>query len=274
MISFSNFCVSVGARPILEGVSFSIEATGLTALLGPSGCGKSTLLAAATRQLALGNSRGGSSGMAVTGSIEVMGRDIMAWPAVELRRTVGLVLQEASMLPGTVRDNLLLAQRVVRPSRMDAEREQDMADALRLAGLAGEVQLGALAASLSGGQKQRLAMARSLMLAPRLLMLDEPTSALDNLAAHAVGETLHTMAQRMPVVVVTHDLRLAERANRLLFLARPGLAGSGAACLLADGPPALLLNGGGPPELRRFVCPSQAQRDRQPGESVGQQAEA
>jgi ABC-type bacteriocin/lantibiotic exporter with double-glycine peptidase domain len=273
MIRFENFSVRADDRPILEGVSFGIEATGLTALLGPSGCGKSTLLAAATRQLPLSTGNGGGTGMMPTGRIEVLGRDITTWPAVELRRAAVLVLQEAVMLPGTVRDNLLLAQRVVRPGLTDAEREQDMAEALWLAGLAGEVQFGALAASLSGGQKQRLAIARSLMLEPRVLLLDEPTSALDNLAAHAVGQTLHAMAQRLPVVVVTHDLRLAERASRILFLARPGLAGSGPACLLADGPPALLLEGGGPPELQRFARPAEERAGRQPSDLVGHTAE-
>jgi phosphate transport system ATP-binding protein len=252
--------LDIGGRRILDRVGFEVDRPGLHAILGASGCGKSTLLALITRQLHASRQPHGRGwpgrparpgGLVLSGRIEVDGRAIEHWDEVALRRSVGMVLQQPVMLAGSVRDNLLRPQRAVIPGRSEAGRVADAHLALRDASLHDEVRMEQPAAALSGGQQQRLSIARALMLFPRALLLDEPTSALDDRAGRAVHDTLRRLAARIPVVLVTHDTRLARLADRVIFLAAESTA-SGARVLF-DGLPRELLGPGAPRPLKEFM---------------------
>lgn len=272
MIDVDRFSLQIDGRQVLQDVALSVKRPGLYTIVGPSGAGKSTVLqAVALLHPWAWDEAARKRGTFMSGRVEVDGVPVARWDPVALRRTVGSVLQEAVMLPGTVADNLTRPQRAVLPQRAAAERTASAEKALALAGLAGEVSLGQPADSLSGGQRQRLSIARALALSPRALLLDEPTSALDNLASAAVYDTLRGLAAQLPVVVVTHSIDIAELSDHVTFLAREGLAASGPARVLAAGTPDEVFAGVAyVPEVRRFVdafAVAKARRARQPQEA-------
>jgi len=195
-------------RPVLEGVSFEIPGPGLTALVGPSGAGKSTVFALISRFYD-----------ADSGSVRVGGTDVRHLPLGELRARVAYVEQDAPVLAGTVRQNLLYAN----PDASDDELEGvlDLANLRAFAeklpdGL--DTEVGDGGTLLSGGERQRIALARMLLRRPRLLLLDEVTSQLDAGNEQALKETVREVAMRCAVVVIAHRLSTVIGADRILLL--------------------------------------------------------
>jgi ABC-type multidrug transport system fused ATPase/permease subunit len=195
-------------RPVLEDVSFEIPGPGLTALVGPSGAGKSTVFALLSRFYD-----------ADSGSVRVGGTDVRRLPLGELRARVAYVEQDAPVLAGTVRQNLLYAN----PEASDDELEE----VLDLASLRAfteklpeglDTEVGDGGTLLSGGERQRIALARMLLRRPRLLLLDEVTSQLDAGNEQALKETVREVALRCAVVVIAHRLSTVVGADRILLL--------------------------------------------------------
>ena len=180
-----------GGTRVLHDVSFTIE-PGATALLGPSGSGKSTILRLLNR-LADPDA----------GVVRMHGEDVRAGDVLALRRRAVLVPQLPAPLPGTVADN-------VRDGPSLVGRTVDVPPLLESAGLDGSFEERE-AAQLSVGEQQRVMLARSLALDPEVLLLDEPTSALDETARDAIERTLAELAERMSIVLVSHDRAQAER---------------------------------------------------------------
>ncbi len=202
-------CFGYGpGRPVLEGVSFEIPGPGLTALVGRSGAGKSTVFALLSRFYD-----------ADSGSVRVGGTDVRRLPLGELRARVAYVEQDAPVLAGTVRQNLLYAN----PEASDDELEE----VLDLASLRAfteklpdglDTEVGDGGTLLSGGERQRIALARMLLRRPRLLLLDEVTSQLDAGNEQALKETVREVALRCAVVVIAHRLSTVVGADRILLL--------------------------------------------------------
>jgi arginine/lysine/histidine/glutamine transport system ATP-binding protein len=207
-ITFDAVCKRFGALQVLKGISGTIHAQEVIAVIGPSGCGKSTLLRCFNRLETIDS-----------GQILINGIDLTL-PKVnlmQLRTEVGMVFQQFNLFPHlSVLENLTIAPRkVLGRSRKAAE------EAARF--YLDKVGLGTKASSypeqLSGGQKQRVAIARALCMEPKILLFDEPTSALD---PELVGEVLTTMQnlaeEGMTMVVVTHEIQFAmEVAHRVMF---------------------------------------------------------
>jgi ABC-type multidrug transport system fused ATPase/permease subunit len=155
--------------PVLDDVSFTIPARGLVAVVGPSGAGKTTLFALLERFYE-----------PTEGEIAFAGRDLRAWPRDQLRAEIAYVEQEAPVLAGSLRANLLYAA----PEAGDAALHTALATT-RLDGFVAslsaglDTEVGARGATLSGGERQRVAIARALLRSPRLLLLDEAASQLD-----------------------------------------------------------------------------------------------
>ncbi len=198
-----------GDRVTLDDVSLDLPRGGVTALIGPSGSGKTSLLRLLNR---LDDPAGGT--------VELFGRPMTEYPVRALRRRVGFVFQAPVMFPGTVRENLEAAARLV-PDAADRgiatstarESAAGVGELLTLAGLdAGFADRAA--ADLSGGEKQRVALARALMTRPEVLLLDEPTAALDPEVAERLMHTLMGLRARtgLTMVMVTHRLREARLA--------------------------------------------------------------
>lgn len=212
------FSRSSGDRPVLDGVSFRVEPGTRTALVGPSGAGKSTLLGLLER-----------FADPVGGSIRLDGVDLRDLPRAALRARLGYVEQEAPVLAGTLRENLLLAA----PRATEAEVAEVLA-AVGLSGLAErsplglDAQVGEGGVLLSGGERQRLAICRSLLARPELLLLDEPTASLDARNEAALARALDAVQRRSTaLVVVAHRLSTVVDADQIVVLEAGRVVGVG-----------------------------------------------
>ena len=191
-----------GPLPVLEDVSFSLAAGESLCVVGPSGSGKSTLL------YVLGTLERPSSGRVL-----VDGRDVQALPEPELaafrNREVGFVFQDHFLLPQlSVLENVLAPTLVAREG---ADYESRARALLERVGLSD--RLAHRPAELSGGERQRTALARALVMRPRLLLCDEPTGNLDADSARGVADLILELHRAEPsvLVLVTHSAELAER---------------------------------------------------------------
>jgi len=193
---------------ILDHIHLDLAGGLITTLVGPSGAGKSSLLHLLNRL-----------DEPDEGSILYQGRDLRQWDVVELRRSVGLVLQAPVMLPGTVEQNVGAGPRL-RGQALARERAVEL---LRLVGLAPAL-LERKAADLSGGEQQRVSLARTLANEPRVLLLDEVTASLDPGSARDVEELIVGLTSRLSLTAVwiTHNLAQAERCGDHLVLMAHG----------------------------------------------------
>ncbi|MER5836227.1 ABC transporter ATP-binding protein [Streptomyces sp. NPDC002130] len=189
-------------------VSFEVPGTGMTAFVGPSGAGKSTVFALIER---FHETTGGR--------VLVDGTDVRDWPLAELRSAIGYVEQDAPVLAGTLRENLLFAA----PGASDDSVREVLArtklDTLveRLPhGL--DTPVGHRGSKLSGGERQRIAIARALLRKPRLLLLDEATSQLDAVNELALREVIAEVARATTVLVVAHRLSTVTGADRIVVM--------------------------------------------------------
>jgi polar amino acid transport system ATP-binding protein len=192
-------------RPVLDAVTLSGAAAGVTVLIGPSGSGKSTLLRCLN---GLETFEGGS--ITIAGHRLTAGSQGTA--ALDaLRRDVGMVFQQFNLFPHlSVLDNVMLAPRVVVQLPVEEARTRAL-DLLDRVGLSAFVA--ARPATLSGGQQQRVAIARALAMRPRVMLFDEPTSALDPSMTAEVLDVIVDLARAgQTMVVVTHDHAFAKRA--------------------------------------------------------------
>jgi ATP-binding cassette subfamily C protein len=191
-----------------RGLSFTVPPRGMTAFVGPSGAGKTTVFSLIERFY-----------QADSGRVLVDGRDVTDWPLAELRAAIGYVEQDAPVLSGTLRENLLLGA----PNASDHE----LAQVLRTTRLDGQVArlpdglntlVGHRGTRLSGGERQRVAIARALLRHPRLLLLDEATSQLDAVNEAALRDTIADAANTTTVLVVAHRLSTVTMADRIVVL--------------------------------------------------------
>ncbi len=195
--------------PALTGVTFSVEPSEYVAIMGESGAGKTTLLnllAALDKPTA--------------GQILLDGKDLSAVPEARLaafrRENLGFVFQDFNLLDNfTLEDNIYLPLVLSRvPYEEMHRRLMPLAKLLAISSLLKKHPY-----EVSGGQKQRAAVARALITQPRLILADEPTGALDS---HSTDELLNLLdqvnAQGQTILMVTHSVKAASHARRVLFI--------------------------------------------------------
>jgi ATP-binding cassette subfamily B protein len=195
-------------REVLGAISFVAEPGQMVALVGPSGAGKTTLAQLAARLYDAGS-----------GAIRLNGVDLRDATLDSVRRTVGMVMQDAHLFHDTIRANLLYA----RPEASEAE----LAAALRDAQIASVVAalpqgldtvIGDRGHRLSGGEKQRVAIARLLLKAPPLVILDEATAHLDSESERAIQEAFLSALKGRTSLVIAHRLSTVQNADQILVL--------------------------------------------------------
>ncbi|THC47400.1 ABC transporter ATP-binding protein [Streptomyces sp. A1499] len=201
-----SFRYGPGLPDIHRRVVFEVTGAGLTAFVGPSGAGKSTVFSLVERFYET-----------TGGRILVDGTDIRLWPLSELRSVIGYVEQDAPVLAGTLRENLVVGT----PGATD----DDIRAVLARTGLDTLIErlphgmntlVGHRGSKLSGGERQRVAIARALLRRPRLLLLDEATSQLDAVNELALRNVIAETARDTTVLVVAHRLSTVTDADRII----------------------------------------------------------
>ncbi|UPT62632.1 MAG: ATP-binding cassette domain-containing protein [Hyphomonadaceae bacterium JAD_PAG50586_4] len=208
IVALEGVSYSFGARPILNGFDFNLEAGEQKLLLGPSGSGKTTLIYLICGLIS-----------AQAGQIEVAGENLSTLSQARRdavrRNHIGVVFQTLRLVSAlSVRANLLLAQKLAGKPRNAAEAD----DLLQRLGIAHRAH--AKPAALSQGEAQRAAIARAVIAKPALLIADEPTSALDDENTARVAELLKQTAatQGSALLIATHDARLRAHFPQIVEL--------------------------------------------------------
>ncbi len=204
ILRVENLGYESDGKTILKDISFDLSRGEHLAIVGSSGSGKSTLLRLLNRLLEPSR-----------GTVYFGGQDYKEIPPRELRRKIGLILQQPYLFPGMVADNLRFGP---------AQRGETISDEA-IAELLANVDLPDFAArdvaNLSGGEAQRVSIARTLANSPEILLMDEPTSSLDEESRQQVEKLVCGIAQRQELtfIIVTHDMEQAGRlADKALVL--------------------------------------------------------
>ena len=196
------------ARPILKGISFEVPAGRTVAVVGPSGAGKSTISRLLYRFYDVS-----------AGRITIDGQDIGAVTQRSVRKMIGIVPQDTVLFNDTIRYNI----RYGRWDASDAEVEEaarlaQIDDFIRRSPMGYETEVGERGLKLSGGEKQRVAIARTILKAPPILILDEATSALDSHTEREIQDALERVAQNRTALVIAHRLSTIVGADEIIVL--------------------------------------------------------
>lgn len=226
ILEINNIKKSFGSNEVLKGISFSLEEGEVLSVIGSSGSGKTTLLRCMNFL-----ERADEGTILVDGNVIFDASDKRKLSEKEVRKNrlnFGLVFQDFNLFPQyNVLENLVLAPKLLAKEEPDykqnkkqinEEIENKALSLLEKVGLSDKKD--AYPCELSGGQKQRVSIARALCLSPRVLFFDEPTSALD---PELTGEILKVIkslaAERMTMVIVTHEMRFAhDVSDKVIFM--------------------------------------------------------
>lgn len=205
-------------KPVLRDVSFETKPNAVVAFAGPSGGGKSTIFSLIERFYQP------TGGKILIGKENIENVDLAKW-----REQIGLVSQDAAVMPGTIRDNLTYGLR-------REVSDEELWDALRMAYADGfvsemedqlETEIGERGIKLSGGQRQRIAIARAFLRDPKILMLDEATASLDAESEAMVQKALGDLMQGRTTLVIAHRLSTIVDADKIYFIENGTVSGAG-----------------------------------------------
>jgi phosphate transport system ATP-binding protein len=215
-VSLKGLHAFYGDSEAVKGVDLEFAPNEVTAMIGPSGCGKSTLVRCINRM------HEEIPGARAEGEVLLDGEDVYGErvDVVAVRRSIGMVFQKPNPFP-----TMSIFDNVAAGVRLSGKRSNDLKGvverSLRGAGLWDEVKdrLSSPGLSLSGGQQQRLCIARTIAVAPEVIIMDEPCSALDPVATLRVEELISELKRRYTIVLVTHNMQQAARiADKTAFM--------------------------------------------------------
>ncbi len=190
---------------VLNDVSFKIEAGEFVAFVGPSGAGKSSIM-----RVLLGFER------PEVGSVRYDGQDLEMLDLTALRRQLGVVVQNARLLPGDIFSNIVGSRRLTLEDAWEAARTAGVDEVIQALPMGMHTIISDAGGALSGGQRQRLLIARAVAGRPRVLLFDEATSALDNRTQAAVSDAIERLHATR--IVIAHRLSTVRSANRIVVL--------------------------------------------------------
>ena len=200
--------VSRHQGPVLDAVSFAVPVGSKTAIVGPSGAGKSSLLSLMERFYD-----------PTSGVIKVFGHESPSLPRETLRAYFGYVEQDAPVLAGTIRDNLLIGSPEASDDQLTAVLDEvNLRDILSRDPQGLDAQVGEGGVLLSGGERQRMAIARALLQAPAILLLDESTSSLDGPNELLMKHAIDKVSQERTVIVIAHRLATVVDSDQIIVL--------------------------------------------------------
>lgn len=204
LLEIKHLYKSFDKLDILKDINLDVNEGDVVVIIGPSGSGKSTLLRCINKLETL-----------TKGNILLDGKNID--DSLEFHKKIGMVFQSFNLFENlTVLDNITLAPIKTKAlSEIDAvKRAKELLKMINL-----ESKINEYPRSLSGGEKQRVAIVRSLIMSPEIMLFDEPTSALDPEMIGEVLSLMKTLSSNMTMVIVTHELDFAkEIANRVIFM--------------------------------------------------------
>ena len=211
-IEFTNVSLGYGLDDelikVLKNISFSVDSDEAVSIVGPSGSGKTSII-----MLAAGLEKSSE------GSIKIQGQEITDLKENELsqirRQNIGVVFQSFYLIPNlTAIENVLLSLEANQKYNLDSEAEA----LLKEFGLSHRINH--LPSELSGGEQQRVAIARALINKPKIILADEPTGNLDDENSQAMIKLLsdYSKKSKTTLVLVTHDIALAQRCDRIIEL--------------------------------------------------------
>jgi ABC-type multidrug transport system fused ATPase/permease subunit len=207
----------VAAAAVLMGVSFKIERGTRVAIVGPSGAGKSTTLSLIERFYEPS-----------AGRILLDGQPVAELDRSVLRAQLGYVEQDAPVLAGSIRANLLIGS----PDATDADlrtvlEQVNLTEVLERDDRGLDAEVGENGIMLSGGERQRLAIARTLLAAPPILLLDESTSSLDGLNEQRMREAIDAVAKNRTLIVIAHRLSTVVDSDQIIVMENGTVIGTG-----------------------------------------------
>ena len=204
-------------QAVLDGVSFDVPVGSRVALVGPSGAGKSTIFALIERFYD-----------PTAGHIEMAGIPLTTLPRQILRRQLGYVEQDAPVLAGSIRDNLMLAApEATEDDCVAVLAEVNLTEVLGRDPLGLDAPVGEAGVMLSGGERQRLAIARALLAAPSILLLDESTSSLDGRNEQLMRDAIEKVAASRTLIVIAHRLSTVVDSDLIVVLDHGHIVGQG-----------------------------------------------
>ena len=216
-VVFEHVSFSYGAKKVLNDIDFSVKAGQTVALLGSTGSGKSTIISLIPRFYD-----------PTQGRILVDGCDIRKATLHSLRSQIGIVMQDATLFAGSIRDNIAFGS--------ETATEEDILNAAQAAqahefiirspqGYA--TRIGERGVTLSGGQRQRLAIARALLLDPKILILDDATASVDAETEHLIQLAFQNLIRGRTTFVIAHRLSTVRNADVIMVMEKGRISASG-----------------------------------------------
>lgn len=204
-------------KPVLDDLSFQIQAGETVAFVGPSGAGKTTISSLIPRFYDVEK-----------GSITIDGIDVRDMTKESLRSQIGIVQQDVFLFTGTLRENIAYGKLDATEEEIrHAARQAHMEEFINELPYGYETQVGERGLKLSGGQKQRIAIARMFLKNPPILILDEATSALDTETEKIIQKALTELSKDRTTIVIAHRLATIKNADRIMVVTQEGIEEEG-----------------------------------------------
>lgn len=216
-VSFENVSFSYGVHQVLSDITFEAKPGQVIALVGATGSGKSSIANLIPRFYD-----------PTSGRVSVDGYDLRQVTLNSLRSQIGIVLQETVLFSGTVRENLTFGCGDCSEEDLIAATRAAQADEfIRQMPNGYDTRVGERGVTLSGGQKQRLAIARAMLMDPRILILDDATASVDSETEHLIQLALSRLMEGRTTFVIAHRLSTVKRADLILVLERGRIVARG-----------------------------------------------